>query len=127
MVIDPYNGSLFLNSEYLSGIYTIAIKVHEWRKINNEYFRISSSTLDYNIDYFDTKNNPPQMTGLQDTAIIADSEFKLDVVANDPDGDQIQLKAFGNYFHLENNTIAVDTNFHIGPVTKYVDYSPSKS
>ena len=31
MVIDPYNGSLFLNSEYLSGIYTIAIKVHEWR------------------------------------------------------------------------------------------------
>lgn len=125
LAIDQYNGSLLLNSDFLNGTYTVAVKVNEWRKIENNYHVISNSTLDYNIVYQDTENNPPQITGLQDTVIMTDSNFNLEATATDPDNDQIQFNCIGNFFQIENNTQFVDTSFQDGPITRQINFVPS--
>ena len=77
--IDHLNGSVLLNSKNMAGIYTVAINIIEWRKIEGVYFQMSSSTLDYQIDFLETDNNFVEIIGIKDTAIITGNIFTAGV------------------------------------------------
>jgi len=124
---DPYPGALLLNSKNLEGAYTIAVNIKEWRKINTEYHHISSSTLDYNLNFIDTENNPPSISYVPDTAIIAGTTLHIDVVAEDKENDQTKLNFIGDFFQLKNNTYQIDTSFRSGPVVKHIEFTPSEN
>lgn len=47
--ISPFDGNLTWDAPGLTGEYSIALKIKEWRKVNNEIFNISSTTYDVQI------------------------------------------------------------------------------
>ena len=125
IVLDPINGSLFLNSKNLEGLFTIALKAIEWRKVDGIYYQISNTTLDYTLTFFDDDNHPPALFQVMDTAIVAGRKFEHSIVASDPDQDSIQVNYYGDLFpafELVSNNSSV---YLPGPMVHSVSFTPS--
>lgn len=100
--IDPVTGQLTWENPIKLGLYNIAIMVEEWRYIakNKKYLRIGYIVRDMQIEIINTDNNPPIITPIKDTCIIAGTSFNLQIAASDPDNDRITLSATGGPFEL---------------------------
>jgi gliding motility-associated-like protein len=100
--IDPLTGQLVWENPIKLGLYNIAIMVEEWRYIekNKSYLRIGYIVRDMQIEIVLTDNNPPVITPLKDTCIIAGSSLNINVLARDIDNDRITLTATGGPFEL---------------------------
>lgn len=100
--INPTTGQLTWENPIKLGLYNIAIMVEEWRYIakNKKYTRIGYIVRDMQIEIINTDNNPPRITPIKDTCILAGDFIKLDVIATDPDNNRITLSATGGPFEL---------------------------
>jgi gliding motility-associated-like protein len=115
--IDPVTGQLVWENPIRLGLYNIAIMVEEWRFItkNKKYIRIGYIVRDMQIEIVNTDNNPPVITTIKDTCIIAGQSFNIQVHATDVDNDRITLSATGGPFEIglpdtvifPQNTVAV--------------------
>lgn len=123
--IDPYNGSVLLNSKNLVGNYTIALKIEEWRKINGVYLQISSSVLDHSIVFVETENTPPQLSDIQDTAIIVGQHFTQNIIASDPENDSILFNCYGDFFQFPETLQTEHFDYAFGPIQKNISFTPS--
>jgi hypothetical protein len=74
--------------------YNIAIMVEEWRA----GIRLSYVIRDMQILIEPTTNNPPIVTIPKDTCIEAGTNYVSSFFARDPDGDNVELKAYGAPF-----------------------------
>ncbi len=124
LTIDPYHCSLQWNTKRAAGDYTVAIQVIEWRKVDGTYYQISNSTLDYQISLQETKNKYPQISMLQDTAIVVGNNFTKSITISDPDGDSLKLKTYGDYFKLMNLQQNLDLDYLPGPIEKTINFTP---
>lgn len=90
--IDPVTGTLcWLNPARL-GEYNIAILVTEWRN----GVRMGSVLRDIQITVTVCNNDPPVITTITDTCVVAGSSISIPVSATDPNsGDRITLTATG--------------------------------
>ncbi len=125
--IDPFQGSLFLNSQSLENDYTLALIINEWRKVGGVYYQMSSSTFDFQMEFRETENNYPAFQGLQDTAIIIDRPFVHEIIISDPENDSIRINEYGNFFQLRNILNEINYKYELGPVTKRMEFTPGKS
>ncbi len=122
--IDPFNGFLLWNIKELDGSYSVAFKVNEWRKVDGVYYQISSSTMDYLINLYQTSNKYAEITGLQDTAIIAGNNFSEIITISDPDGDSIRASMYGDFFKLMDIPPNEDIEFFPGPIEEIINFTP---
>ncbi len=97
--IDPITGDFFWNTPILQGEYNIAILIEEWR----QGVLISAITRDMQISVTACNNNPPFIDLIDDTCIVAGTNFQLIVVATDPDNDNVTLTATGGPISISNN------------------------
>ena len=123
--IDPYNGSLFMNSINLNGNYTVAIQINEWRKVNGTYYLMSSSILDYQLEIIESENNSPVISSLQDTAIVAGEIFYKAISISDPENDSIMVNQYGDFFMLMKKLNEYDLNYYPGPVEILINFTPT--
>lgn len=100
--LDPITGQLTWENPIRLGLYNIAIMVEEWRYIakNKKYLRIGYIVRDMQIEIINTDNNPPVITPIKDTCIIAGTTFSIQISASDQDNDRITLSATGGPFEL---------------------------
>lgn len=77
------------------GEYNIAILVEEYREVAGQWIKVGHVIRDMQIDVITCSNNPPVIEPIQDTCIEAYTNITLNVSASDPDGDNIDLSAFG--------------------------------
>lgn len=114
--IDARTGQLVWENPIRLGLYNIAIMVEEWRYIekNKSYLRIGYIVRDMQIEIVLTDNNPPVITPLQDTCIVAGSALNIDVLANDMDNDRITLTATGGPFELSTGDTILFTQNGVG-------------
>jgi hypothetical protein len=96
-VIDPFSGRHFFNSMHTEGFYSIVINMTEWRKIENKYYKISQSMIDYAIELLDTENQPPVISGIKDTVLIIGSGFSNTITGLDVEGDSLQMQIYGDF------------------------------
>lgn len=114
--IDAKTGQLVWENPIQLGLYNIAIMVEEWRYIekNKTYLRIGYIVRDMQIEIVLTDNNPPVITPLPDTCIIAGSSINLNIFASDIDNDRITLTATGGPFELGGEDTVLFTQNSVG-------------
>ena len=123
--IDPFSGSILFNSKNTTGMLTIALRVDEWRKIDNEYLKISSSILDHSFWLLKEDNNTPHFANLQDTAILAGHNLTLSITASDPENDSLLFNCYGDFFQLPENEHSEQFDYTLGPIQKNIDFTPT--
>jgi gliding motility-associated-like protein len=79
------------------GIYNFAIRVEEYRKVNNKYRKIGYVIRDFQVDVDNCLNNPPTIVA-NDTCIEAGKTAKVLVKAFDSENNLIKMKASGQPF-----------------------------
>ena len=70
--------------------YNFAIDIEEWRKINGRYKLIGTIRSDLQITVCDCQNDPPVITPIQDTCILANTKLTIPVIATDVGNHKIQ-------------------------------------
>jgi hypothetical protein len=96
-VIDPISGRHFFNSMHSEGFFSIVINMTEWRQIENKYYKISQSMIDYTIELLDTENQPPVISGIKDTVLIIGNNFSNTITGLDVEGDSLQMQIYGDF------------------------------
>ncbi len=93
--IHPETGDVTWDAPDIVGEYSIAFVVKEWRTINNQTVLLSTVARDMQIIVQSCYNNRPVIDGTETTCVEAGTMIQKTVLANDPDGDNIQMEAFG--------------------------------
>lgn len=97
--IDPTTGTITWIAPTLTGEYNIAFIVREWRKVGNVWVEVGYVTRDMQITVRPCDNQPPQITPLQDTCVVAGTLLTFPVQASDPNaGQTVTLTALGQPF-----------------------------
>lgn len=122
--IDPYNGTLFWNSKDLEGLFSVAVRVNEWRKVEGVYYRISCSTIDFLISLYDSKDQPPEIGSFSDSVILVDKEFSEKILFSDPDNDSIQALLYGDFFSLIDYNPGENMLYLPSPIEKSIAFTP---
>ncbi|AHM59594.1 hypothetical protein D770_06655 [Flammeovirgaceae bacterium 311] len=100
LTLDEITGDLVWNSPGTCGEYNIAFVVEEWRKINGKYYTLGYVTRDMQIIVECTDNNPPVLEIPEDICIVAGQKLEEIIRVTDPDGDNVDLFAYGGVFNL---------------------------
>lgn len=97
--IDAITGDLIWDTPNLVGEYNVAIHIEEWRY----GILIGSLIRDMQIDVIDTDNDPPIIDAPEEICVEAGTLIQFDVIATDPNGDNITLTATGGPLEISNN------------------------
>ncbi len=99
--IDPRDGTLIWDVPQNPGQYNFAFEIIEWRKNRNgRYTKIGFVTRDLQIDIEDCGNEPPVIQPVGPFCVESGQTISFPVTATDPDGDDIELSAFGAPFEI---------------------------
>lgn len=93
--IDPTYGDVIWETPQIAGIYNVALRIQEWRLVAGELVKVGEVVRDMQITVEACTNQPPEITAIPDTCIVAGNFLSLLVNANDPDGDNLDLDAIG--------------------------------
>ncbi|MEW6467953.1 MAG: gliding motility-associated C-terminal domain-containing protein [Bacteroidota bacterium] len=83
--------------------HNFAMLIKEWRKApDGQWYLIGYVMRDLQVDIDNCPNNPPAITNVQDTCVMAGNTLNFQVTATDPDNDLITLSATGGIFNSVN-------------------------
>lgn len=95
--IDPVTGTITWDKPLMQGEYNIAFLIEEWRK----GVKIGYVTRDMQIEIIACSNQPPVISDLTDTCVMAGDTIVFSVSASDPNNDSVVLRALGGPFVLQ--------------------------
>ncbi len=101
--IDEFTGELRWDTPLLQGEYNVAFMVEEWR----QGVKVGSVVRDMQILIGACNNNPPEISTISDTCVIAGTNFTFDVIATDAEGNKVSLSATGAPFELPINPAVI--------------------
>ncbi|MBW3545344.1 MAG: gliding motility-associated C-terminal domain-containing protein, partial [Bacteroidetes bacterium] len=100
LTLDSISGDLVWDTPGTAGEYNVAFYIEEWRKIRGEYYYLGYVTRDMQIIVEDTDNEPPVIEIPEDICVVAGERIDALIKVTDPDGDNIDLTAYGGVFEL---------------------------
>ena len=95
LTINPLTGDLCWDSPAVAGQYNIAFIIEEWR----DGVLIGEITRDMQIIVTDSRNNRPLLDPIPDLCREAGSLIQVPIRASDPDGNRVEISAFGGIFN----------------------------
>jgi gliding motility-associated-like protein len=103
--LNPVTGDLVWDAPAQEGEYNIAFLIKEWRysPLSKEWYSMGYVTRDMQIIVQECKNQKPELTMPNDTCVQAGTLLKVDIKADDPDGDPVTIQAFGGPFEINPN------------------------
>jgi len=125
--IDAVSGNVIWDAPGAPGEYNIAFIVDEWRKIDGQWFLLGSLVRDMQVIIEDTDNERPEITPPPDVCVEAGNAVNEIITANDPDGHQVKLEAFGGPFELGTNsaTLSPDGLYQATPASATFNWTTS--
>jgi gliding motility-associated-like protein len=93
--IDPLTGTLTWDSPQVIGEHNIAILIEEWREVAGHLIQVGDVVRDMQVLVRGCDNNPPEIVQVLDTCIEAYTNLSFQITASDPDGNAIDMNAFG--------------------------------
>lgn len=93
--IDPATGMIYWDYPQTLGKYTIAVKVIEWKKVNDQWQAIGHVTRDVMLEVVEDQNMSPELIIPKDTFIVAGETLNVNLSAIDPEQDTTSLFIFG--------------------------------
>ncbi|NOU48625.1 MAG: T9SS type B sorting domain-containing protein [Bacteroidales bacterium] len=116
--IDSITGDLVWDAPVLQGEYNVAFIVEEWR----HGVKIGYVTRDMQIVIGACSNNPPQISSVSDTCVIAGDTLNFVVQATDPDGNGVNLTANGGPFEMTENPATINPDPATGTPTAITSF-----
>jgi gliding motility-associated-like protein len=89
--INPVTGDILWDHPTIQGEYNFALIIEEWRN----GVRIGYVTRDMQVNITSCNNDPPVLSLVTDTCVIAGDSLNLTITASDPDRDLLVLTASG--------------------------------
>lgn len=102
--INPRTGELIWDVPCQECIYNVAILIREFR--GGQW--LGSKIRDLQIFVENTSNQPPEISNIEDTCIVAGELLTRLVTATDPNGDDITLSATGGPFAVPSSPAVFD-------------------
>ncbi len=118
--IDSVTGDFLWDSPTMNGEFNIAILIEEWRY----GIRIGYVIRDMQIFVASCNNQPPVIADINDTCVIVGDTLIINVIATDPNNNQIVLSALGGPFEITPNSAFFPTVAGLPPVTGTFVWSP---
>ncbi len=118
LTLNAVTGDLIWDSPLATGEYNIAILVISWRNGS----MISTIERDMQIVIGTCSNNPPVITPLSDTCVIAGDTLSFDVHATDPDGDLVELTSTGGAYAISDPAVFTPPSSLAVTVTGHFDW-----
>jgi len=116
--IDPVYGDVSWEVPQIAGIYNVALRIQEWRSVEGQLIKVGEVVRDMQITVEACTNQPPEISAVEDTCIVAGTFLSLLVNALDPDGDNVDLDAVGGPLtEVENTANFSDLGAGIGQFT----------
>jgi len=113
--IDPTYGDVTWEVPQIAGIYNVALRIQEWRSVEGQLIKVGEVVRDMQITVESCTNQPPVISAIPDTCVVAGSFLSLIVNAQDPDGDNLDLDAIGGPLsEVENPAQFTDLGAGIG-------------
>jgi len=109
LYIDGATGDLIWDTPVDTGIYNIAIKIKEWRKIGDQYVPIGSINRDMQVDVFTTTNTEPLNQDMRNFCVEAGETVVYEITTTDADNDPVVQFAIGGPLILDVNPATFDT------------------
>jgi gliding motility-associated-like protein len=98
--LDAVIGDMVWNSPGQAGEYNVAFIIEEWRRVDGQWFPLGYVTRDMQIIVEETDNERPELIIPPDTCVVAGANINALIQAQDPDGDDVMIEAFGGVFQL---------------------------
>lgn len=117
--IDEFTGDLIWDLPTIQGEYNVAFIIEEWRQGQ----RVGYVTRDLQIQISACDNEPPEITPVPDTCVIAGDVVSSIVSATDPNNDWVVLSATGGPFLQEENPAVMIPNPAVGQGIVSADFS----
>ncbi|HLO92387.1 MAG TPA: gliding motility-associated C-terminal domain-containing protein [Lentimicrobium sp.] len=89
--INPVTGDILWDSPTIQGEYNFAMIIEEWRN----GVRIGYVTRDMQVNIIACENEPPELSLVRDTCVIAGDTLNVNITATDPDYDKLTITASG--------------------------------
>ncbi|MCX6290745.1 MAG: gliding motility-associated C-terminal domain-containing protein [Bacteroidetes bacterium] len=118
LTLNPVTGDLVWNSPVAAGEYNIAFLIQSWR----DGTMICSIERDMQIVIGTCNNNPPEITPMPDTCVIAGDTLSFAIHATDPDGDLVDLTSTGGPYMVTDPAVFTPPPFLATSVTGYFDW-----
>ncbi len=125
--IDSISGDLVWDAPGVLGEFNFAIRVEEWRRVDNEWLLIGYGLRDMQVLVEDSDNQRPKTTLPESLCIVAGKMMTEKITVSDEDGHDVRLKAYGGPFHFENDSayFFYDEYFFEQPHTGILKWNPS--
>ena len=114
ITVNPYTGDLIWDYPIQVGIYNVAMYIEEWRN----GVKLGQVLRDMQIEVKETDNNPPVLSDIQDTCIMATDTLRFDVIATDSEDNFLSLTATG----IDQETIDETGNPKFGNTVSHNKY-----
>jgi gliding motility-associated-like protein len=116
--IDPVTGTITWDSPQQLGIYNIAFRVKEWRKVNGVWVNIGWVERDMQIIVVGCNDQPPVIEEIGDMCVLEGTDVSFPVTASDPDlGQLVTLTAFGPTFLVDSDPSTFSNPSPANPVS----------
>jgi len=106
--IDPITGELSWNAPSITGEYTVAFIVKEFRKIEGEYVQLGYVTRDMQIIVEDCDNERPELEIPEDICVEAGTLIDAEILGFDPDNDDVKIEVFSEILNRDNVSFSPD-------------------
>lgn len=129
--IDSVIGDFIWDTPQRIGEYNFAILIREYRRAPNGTFQLLGSvTRDFQVNIKGCGNNPPKIKPLGPFCVEVGQTLTFQVVATDPDNDQVKLTGFGGLLDPDNTWIVPKASFPqptygIGTVSQTFSWTPA--
>lgn len=106
LFLDPVTGTLCWDAPVLQGEYNIAFKIHEWRRLpDGSTVEMGWVIRDMQITVrADCNNDPPVISNLEDTCVIAGTSLNFTFNVTDPNAnDDVTVTEYGEPFSFSSS------------------------
>lgn len=110
MTMDSLTGDLVWDAPGIEGQYNIAFIVEEWRKINDQWYKLGFVTRDMQIMIEESENNPPELIIPRDTCVEAGTILEVTIQAKDPDGHEVSIESISGIYSDFGSSISLTPN-----------------
>lgn len=93
--VEEFNGDLVWDAPTVTGVYNVAMKIIEWRRIGGSLVVMSNIVRDMQIEVVETDNDPPLIKPVEPVCVEAGDTVYVLVSVSDPNGDDVNMEAIG--------------------------------
>lgn len=113
--IDPVTGLITWDAPGAAGIYSLAVKITEWRfrLSDSTWYQMGYVTRDMEIVVEPCSNARPELSDVEELCVMSGTLIDFSLQGSDPDNHPVVIEAYSELFDLNHNPATIDPSAFI--------------